>query len=120
MSSTTRLIPLRKAYVLPIVVGSFFGVLGFAVLQVWFVVFLGSCPICLVVYCFLCWLLLTLVFLLFQVSVRHCRSPPLAASWAQTMIIILGTYFFFKQSYCYCVWCRIFGGFSRVCIVTAL
>jgi hypothetical protein len=31
-----------------------FAVLGFAVLQVWFIVVLRSCPICLVVYCFLC------------------------------------------------------------------
>jgi len=30
------LIPLRKAYVLPVTVCIFFGVLGFAVLQVWF------------------------------------------------------------------------------------
>ena len=52
--STTGLIPLRKAYVLPIIVCSFFGVLSFAVLQVWFVVVHGSCPIWLVVCCLLC------------------------------------------------------------------
>jgi len=79
-NSTAGLIPLRKSYVLSIIVCSFFGVLGFTVLEVWFVVVLGSCPYCLVVYCLLCWFLLTLVFLLFQVSVRHCYGPLLAAS----------------------------------------
>ena len=43
------------------------------------VIVLCSCAICFVV-CLLCWLLLTLVFLLFQVSVRRCYSPPLAAN----------------------------------------